>query len=436
SHDRRFLETLTTSTLWLSGSNGRLLDKGFASFEAWRDQVLEQQELEDHKLARKIAAEQEWLHKGVTARRRRNQGRLRALQGLREDWKKRLRPTGSVAMEATEAERSGRLVIEATGISKRFDDVPVVRDLSLRIQRGDRLGIVGPNGAGKTTLINLLTGALEPESGTVRRGANLEIASLDQRRESLDPEDTLADVLTGGHGDRVAIGDGSRHVTGYMKDFLFAPEQARTPVRVLSGGERGRLMLARALARPSNLLVLDEPTNDLDLETLDLLQEMLADYKGTVLLASHDRDFLDRVVTATIASEGDGRWTVYAGGYSDMMTQRGADPSGTSAARPQRRKRDKPTRAPSAARTPRPGLTFKERHRLAELPAQLEALQRDVDKYQAVLAEEDLYARDRQRFDAAAEALRRAEEHHAAAEDEWLQLELKREEAEGTETDG
>jgi ATP-binding cassette subfamily F protein uup len=432
SHDRRFLENLSRATVWLDQGVTRRLDRGFAAFEAWRDELLEQEERDRHKMGRKVAAEMDWLHKGVTARRKRNQGRLRALRGLRAEWRNRRRPAGAVTMEAAEAEASGKLVVEAKKISKSFGGPPIVRDMSIRLQRGDRLGIVGPNGAGKTTLVNLLTGNLPPDDGSVRLGVNLEMVTLDQRRESLDPESTLQEVLTGGRGDTVLIGGQARHVVGYMKDFLFAPEQARTPVRALSGGERGRLMLARALARPSNLLVLDEPTNDLDLETLDLLQEMLADYKGTVIVVSHDRDFLDRVVTATLASEGNGRWVAYAGGYSDMTAQRGtpADEATPAKTRPAKKpvKRDS---VPAQSRSPRPGLTFREKHILEKLPARLEALQADIDRAQAVLDDPGLYTRDPGGFERAAAALKKAREAHDAAEEEWLALEMKREEAEG-----
>jgi len=430
SHDRRFLQNLSRATLWINQGVTRRLDRGFDAFESWRDETLEQEERDRHKMARKIAAEMDWLHKGVTARRKRNMGRLRALRALRAEWKTQRRPTAMVTMEATDGEASGKLVAEARSVSKSYGGPPVVRDLSIRVQRGDRLGIVGPNGAGKTTLLNLLTGVLPPDEGRVRLGANLQMVTLDQRRESLDPDSTLAEVLTGGRGDTVSVAGQSRHVTGYMKDFLFAPEQARQPVKALSGGERGRLMLARALARPSNLLVLDEPTNDLDLETLDLLQEMLADYNGTVLLVSHDRDFLDRVVTATLASEGNGRWVVYAGGYSDMIAQRGAR-APEPAKPPKPKAPEKKAAAPAVPKMPRTGLTFKERHTLEKLPARLEALQAEIDRQKAVLADAGLYARDPGRFETAAAALHKAEEAHAAAEEEWLALEMKREAAEG-----
>jgi ATP-binding cassette subfamily F protein uup len=325
SHDRRFLANLSRSTVWLDRGQTRRIERGFAAFEAWRDEVLAEEERDQHKLDRKIVAEEDWLRYGVTARRKRNIRRLGALQALREARRSYRAAAGKAALTAAAADPSGTLVIEADRVGKSYEGRPIVSDFSIRIQRGDRIGIVGPNGSGKTTLINLITGALASDSGAVRLGANLAMATLDQHRESLDPSATVAEALTGGRGDTVVIGGQPRHVIGYMRDFLFAPEQARTPLGVLSGGERGRVMLARALAKRSNVLVLDEPTNDLDLETLDVLEEMLGEYAGTVILISHDRDFLDRVVNAVIAPEGGGRWLEYAGGYSDMLAQRGDD---------------------------------------------------------------------------------------------------------------
>ncbi len=433
SHDRRFLENLSRATVWIDRGATRRLDKGFAAFEAWRDETLERENTERHKLKRKIAAETEWLHKGVTARRKRNQGRLRALQDLRRDRRAQRQATGQVAMAVTEGKLSGKLVIEAKGLCKSYDDHPIVKDFNLRVPRGERLGIVGPNGAGKTTLVNLMTGRLKPDAGSLRLGANLEMTSLDQGRNSLDPDTTLSDALTGGHGDTVFVAGVSKHVIGYMKDFLFLPEQARTPLGALSGGERGRLMLARALARPSNFLILDEPTNDLDLETLDLLQEMLADYPGTVLLVSHDRDFLDRVVTSTIAPDGNGRWLAYAGGYSDMVAQRaepGAETETSPAKRPGAPKRDD-RKTGAAAGAGKRKLSFKDKHALETLPKRIEALTAEIATLRAALAAPDLYASDRTAFDAAAAALSRTEGDLAAAEEAWLALELLREELEG-----
>src|SRR5690606_8239658 len=315
SHDRRFLERISRTTVWLDRGQTRRLDKGFAHFEEWRDQILEEEEREHHKLGRQIVREEHWLRYGVTARRKRNMRRLGELQAMRQRFRTRRGVEGTASLTASDAAESGRLVIEAKGISKSFGDLAVVRDFSTRIQRGDRVGLVGPNGAGKTTLLKMLTGELQPDSGSVRLGVNLEIASLDQKRDAADPDETLAHFLTDGRGDSLIVNGEQRHVVSYMKDFLFKPEQAPTPVRELSGGERARLLLARLLSRPANLLVLDEPTNDLDMETLDLLQELVAGFAGTVLLVSHDRDFLDRTVTSVIAPDGNGRWVEYAGGY-------------------------------------------------------------------------------------------------------------------------
>jgi ABC transport system ATP-binding/permease protein len=430
SHDRRLLERISRATVWLDRGVTRTLDQGFAGFEAWRDTVLEQEETERHKLTRKIAMEEDWLRYGVTARRKRNQKRLADLHALRKRRKEQRAAQGNVRMEAAQADVSGRLVAVAERVGKSFGDRVVVREFSTRILRGDRVGIVGPNGAGKTTLLNLLTGALTPDTGEVRLGTNLAQVTLDQRRETLDPTQTLVHALTGGQGDTVTIGGVNRHVIGYMKDFLFGPEQANTPVGVLSGGERGRLTLARAFARPSNLLVLDEPTNDLDLETLDLLQERLAEYPGTVLLVSHDRDFLDRVVTSVIATEGDGRWIEYAGGYSDMMAQRGpatAAAAVQAATRPRVTTENRPQRAATASRR----MTFKDRHALETLPARIAALHADVERLNAALADADLYARDPARFSATTQALETAQTALAAAEEQWLTLEMLREELEG-----
>ncbi len=323
SHDKRLLAALTRTTIWLDRGRTRRLDQGFSVFEAWRDAKLEEEELEGRKLDQRIANEEHWMRYGVTARRKRNMRRVGELADLRRERREARRSVGLASMSAQDAKVSGVLVVEAERIAKTYNGRPIVRDLSVRIMRGDRIGVVGANGAGKTTLVNLLTGVLAPDSGSVRLGANVLIANLDQSRSSLEPTVTLVDALTGDGSDYVTINSERRHVVGYMKDFLFAPEQARTPIGRLSGGERGRLMLARALATPSNLMVLDEPTNDLDIETLDLLQELLSDYAGTILIVSHDRDFLDRVATSVLVAEGAGRWVEYAGGYSDMIAQRG-----------------------------------------------------------------------------------------------------------------
>src|SRR5580700_5936316 len=364
SHDRRFLSTLSRCTVWLDRGQTRRIERGFAHFEEWRDTVLAEEERDQHKLDRKIVAEEHWLRYGVTGRRKRNMRRVGELRALREERRNYRGTAGNAVITAGAASPSGALVIEAKGIGKSYGGRAIVSDFSIRIQRGDRIGIVGPNGSGKTTLINMLTGVLPLDTGSVRLGTTLAVATLDQHRDSLDPNVTVTEALTEGHGDTVMVNGNAKHVVSYMKDFLFASEQARTPLGKLSGGERGRLMLARVLAKPSNLLVLDEPTNDLDMETLDVLEEMLAEYPGTVLLISHDRDFLDRLVSGVIAPEGDGRWTEYAGGYSDMLAQRGAD----LARRERRPDARKVTREP-ASRIAVPGtakrrLAFKDKHAL------------------------------------------------------------------------
>ncbi|SHK20360.1 ATP-binding cassette, subfamily F, uup [Roseomonas rosea] len=430
SHDRRFLESLSRAMVWLDRGTTRRLEQGFSGFEAWRDQVLEEEERDAHKLAREIVREEHWLRYGVTARRKRNMRRVGELQALREKHRQRRGPQGGVRLAASEADGSGSLVVTAERISKSYDGRPVVRDVSVRILRGDRIGIVGPNGAGKTTLLNMLTGELPPDSGEVRLGTGIEMVTLDQRRASLDDAMTLSDALTEGRGDMVHVGGTPRHVIGYMKDFLFLPEQARTPLGVLSGGERARVMLARAMARPSNLLVLDEPTNDLDLETLDLLQEMIADYPGTVLVVSHDRDFLDRVATSLIAYEGDGRWQDYAGGYSDMVAQRGHGVRARLGEAPAVAAPRRAAEAPSATAAARPRLTMAERQALKTLPGEMEKLSAEIAKLNDILADPQLYSRDPARFAKASELLAQRQAALGQAEERWLELEMRREEIE------
>jgi len=344
--------------------------------------------------------------------------RVAELAGLRAAHRTHQGPQGNVRMDASEASGSGKLVSVAKHISKSYGGRPIVRDFSTRIIRGDRVGIIGANGAGKTTLLRMLTGDLAPDSGEIRVGTNLQVVSLDQTRATLDPARTLSDTLTGGAGDQVSVNGQMRHVIGYMKDFLFRPEQARTEVGVLSGGERGRLMLAVALAKPSNLMILDEPTNDLDLETLDLLQDMLGDYKGTVLLVSHDRDFLDRVVTSTIASEGDGRWQDYAGGYSDMIIQRGEVAAVAKIGAKQR------AAAPRSAAAPVRKMSFKEQHELKTLTAEIASLQARIAAHQAALADAGLFTRDPKRFDSVSGKLAADARALEVAEERWLALEL------------
>jgi ABC transport system ATP-binding/permease protein len=434
SHDRRFLTNLSNATVWVDRGITRGIGTGFGRFEAWRDEQLIQEAAEQHKLARKIEREADWLRYGVTARRKRNVRRLAELQAMREEKRTAKRAPGQVKLEAADGAQSGKLVIEAKAISKAFGGEPIVNKLSVRIHRGDRVGVAGPNGAGKTTLVNMLIGTLAPDEGSVRLGANLETASLEQRRDSLKPEWTLADALTGGSSDFVVINGVAKHVASYMQDFLFLPEQIRTPVKVLSGGERARLMLARALARPSNLLVLDEPTNDLDLETLDVLEELLGGYAGTLILISHDRDFLDRAVSSIIVPEGGGHWIEYAGGYSDMIAQRGGAPflvSGGS--KPAKAQRPGLKTKPAEGGEPKPKrrLSFNEKHALETLLPRIAALEKEIAELQKRLGDPALYAKDRQTFEKVSAALAKAQAELAAAEHRWLELEILREEIGG-----
>ena len=430
SHDRRFLDALSNRTVWLDRGAAKRMDRGFADFEAWRDQVLEQEEIEQQKLAQRIATEEHWMRYGVTARRKRNVRRVGLLSTLRKERREHVGNLGNVRLTAATGDASGRLVVEARKISKSFGERVIVSNLDLLMLRGDRLGIVGPNGAGKTTLIKLLTGEMAPDSGTVRLGTNLDLVALDQSRQSLDPDALLADVITDKRGQSVTINGETRHVVSYMKDFLFKPEQARTPVSVLSGGERARLILARELAKPSNFLVLDEPTNDLDLETLDLLQELLSDYQGTILLVSHDRDFLDRVATSILMFEGDGKWTEYAGGYSGMVAQRGA---GVAA------REVKVSAAERAVSTPQPAkpqarrkLSFKDKHALETLPARIAALHDEIAVMEKKLADPEFFGRDPKAFDKIMARHEKAKEEIAQAEHQWLELEMMREELEAS----
>ena len=432
SHDRRFLERVSRATVWLDRGQTRRLDRGFAHFEAWRDTVLEEEERDQHKLARQIVREEHWLRYGVTARRKRNMRRLGDLQDMRQKLRGHRGPEGLVNLAASDASESGRLVIEAKGIGKRYGDLTVVDNFSTRIARGARIGLVGPNGAGKTTLLKMLTGDLAPDTGSIRLGANLEIATLDQKR-AVDPDETLSHFLTDGRGDNLVVNGEEKHAVSYMKDFLFKPEQARTPIRELSGGERARLILARVLARASNLLVLDEPTNDLDMETLDLLQELVAGYAGTVLLVSHDRDFLDRTVTSIIAPDGGGRWIEYAGGYSDMLAQRGGTKLADRRkdARPDGGSTPKTEPAQPSSKAPAQKLSFKQKFALENLPKKMEAIAASISALEDRIADPAFYTRDPGSFQKTIAALDKERATLKALEDEWLELEMLREEMEG-----
>ncbi|MFQ6552402.1 ABC-F family ATP-binding cassette domain-containing protein [Aestuariibius insulae] len=424
SHDRAFLRELTRATLWIDRGSVRRQEDGFAAFEAWRDKVWEDEDTQRHKLDRKIKAEARWAVEGISARRKRNQGRVRALGELRQERADMIRRQGPAAMALEAGPKSGKRVIEARDLSKTLGGKTIVTDFSLRIGRGDRVAFIGPNGVGKTSLLKMLLGDLKLDSGEVVQGTNLEIAVFDQTRDQLDPDMSLWESLTGdkemrvaGAADQVMVRGQPKHVVGYLKEFLFSDAQARAPVRSLSGGEKARLLLAKIMAQQSNLLVLDEPTNDLDVETLDLLQELIGDYDGTVLLVSHDRDFLDRVATTTIAMEGNGRATVYAGGWTDYIAQRG--PSGGAQAATQRKGAEK---AKPAAQEDANGLSFTERHRLEALPAEIERLEAEIAKLEGLLGDPELYTREPVKFAKATEALVERQGRLETAETDWLEL--------------
>ncbi|WP_137112372.1 ABC-F family ATP-binding cassette domain-containing protein [Rhodobacter sp. SY28-1] len=425
SHDRAFLRALSKATLWIDRGEVRRRDAGFEGFEEWRETVWAEEDEARHKLDRKIKHEAKWAVEGISARRKRNQGRVRALQALRAERKAQIRRQGTAAFALDSGPTSGKKVIEAVGLTKAYGDKTIVKGFDLRVLRGDRVAFVGPNGVGKTTLLKMLTGEVQPNSGTVTLGTNLEIAVFDQTRTRLDLEASLWDNLTvdplmrvSGASDQVMVRGTPKHVVAYLKDFLFDEAQARAPVRSLSGGERARLLLAKLMAQPSNLLILDEPTNDLDVETLDLLQDILGDYDGTVLLVSHDRDFIDRVATATVAMEGEGRVQAYPGGWSDYAAQRPEPVEATE--RPSARSATVPATAKSEA--PKGGLSFTERKRLEDLPDLIARLESEIGKLSQLLADPELFTREPVKFRKATEALTERQTALEAAETEWLEL--------------
>ena len=427
SHDRAFLRALTRATLWIDRGVIRKQTQSFDEFEAWRDKQWEEEDAQRHKLDRKIKAEARWAVEGISARRKRNMGRVRALGDLRAERANMIKREGRADMALASGGKSGKKVVEAEDVAKSFDGRLLFERVNLKIARGDRVALVGPNGAGKTTLLNMLIGTEEPTSGTIVRGSNLEIALFDQNRAQLDGDMSLWESLTGdadmrvsGKADQVMVRGQPRHVVSYLKDFLFSDAQARAPVRSLSGGERARLLLAKIMARESNFLVLDEPTNDLDIETLDLLQELLTDFDGTVLLVSHDRDFIDRVATATLAIEGDGRAILYPGGWSDYQDQRkDAAPAQAPKAAP---KGQGGKAAPVAQAATSTGLSYTETHRLEELPAVMERLEAEIAKLVDYLSDPDLFTTAPLKFNKATEALIERQAVLDAAEAEWLEL--------------
>ena len=434
SHDRAFLTALTRATLWIDRGAVRRLEQGFGSFEAWRDKTWEEEDQQRHKLNRKIKAEARWAVEGISARRKRNQGRVRALGELRAERAAQINRQSTAAMAFESGQKSGAKVIEAKNLDLAFGELEILKDFSLTVQRKDRVALVGPNGVGKTTLIKTLLGEQAPDRGSVKLGTNLQIAVFDQGRTRLDPNLSLWEALTSdptmavsGRSDQIMVRGTPKHVVGYLKDFLFAEEQMRAPVRALSGGEKARLLLARLMAQESNLLILDEPTNDLDIETLDLLQDVLGDYDGTVLLVSHDRDFLDRVATTTIALEPGGKATVYAGGWSDYQAQK-PNLSGKKAGKQAIKQSTASTKVPTPEMKTsevKPALSFTEKHRLEALPAEIARIESEIGKLEELLGQPALFTEQPVKFQKATALLIERQEALAMAEAQWLELEEK-----------
>ncbi len=413
SHDRTFLTRLTRQTLWLDRGKIRRAEVGFGGFEAWTETVYAEEERNAARLDAKLKIEEHWLLRGVTGRRRRNQGRLSKLKDMRAERAAMMGPQGAAALAIGVDQSKTKVVIDVKNVTKRFGDRPIIKDLTLRVTRGDRIGIVGANGAGKTTLLKLLTGELAPDEGFVRLAKTLDGIVIDQQRKLMAPDKTVREVLAEG-GEWIEVLGVRKHIIGYLKDFLFEPGLVDARVGTLSGGERSRLLLAREFARPSNLLVLDEPTNDLDLETLDLLQEVIADYSGTVLIVSHDRDFLDRTVTVTLGLDGSGSVDVVPGGYADWEAKRKARIAPRTVA--------KATPVAEAPKAPRVKLTYKDQRDYDGLPAQIDAYDKAIARDEAALADANLYTRDPKRFDALMAAVAKARADKDAAEMRWLEL--------------
>ena len=428
SHDRRFLSNVSRTTFWLDRGSLWRNNRGFAHFEEWQDQIIEQEIIAQKHLNKKIAEETEWLHKGVTARRKRNMGRLRRLIQLRQERKEQIRQIGSINMDIENTAWKSKLVIETKHLCKSFGSREIVKDFSCKIIRGNKIGIVGPNGAGKTTLIKLMTKKLEPDSGFVRIGKNLQEAYFDQNRFTLDEKKTLWQTLCD-EGDHIWVRGSYRHVVAYLKDFLFTPEQAKSPVAALSGGEKNRLMLAKVLAQPSNFLLLDEPTNDLDMDTLDLLQEMLSDYDGTILIVSHDRDFLDKIVTSIIYMKGDGSVYENVGSYSDLLEKMKNDAAESAAAVAR-----KTGNAPKTANSGGSGgkkLSYNQQRLLQILPQQIADLEKEINELQTALSDPNLYQNNPARFDELSQRFETAKQEKDEAETKWLEISLLQEELAG-----
>lgn len=424
SHDRAFLKHTSDTTFWLDRGILRRNDKGFSAFEEWQDQVIEQEIIEQKALNKKIAEETEWLHKGVTARRKRNMGRLRRLQQLRQERREQIKAIGSVNLEVETAELRSKMVIEAKHLYKSYNEREIIKDFSIRVIKGNKIGIVGPNGSGKTTLIKLLTKKLSPDSGFIRIGKNLEEAYFDQNRDTLDPKKTLWKTLCN-EGDHIWVRGHFRHVVAYLKDFLFKPDQAQCPVSALSGGEKNRLMLALALAKQSNFLVLDEPTNDLDMDTLDLLQEVLDEYEGTVLIVSHDRDFMDKVATSLLYMKGDGSVYEHVGTYSELLEKIKNVPTKNDI-----KKENTKSVAINKERNKTIKLSFKEKFLLENLPNDIAKLEEDNKGIEIALGNPNLYTDDPKKFDELTKKFSENKQKLEELETQWLTIQIKAEELE------
>ena len=424
SHDRAFLKHTSDTTFWLDRGILRRNDKGFSAFEEWQDQVIEQEIIEQKALNKKIAEETEWLHKGVTARRKRNMGRLRRLQQLRQERREQIKAIGSVNLEVETAELRSKMVIEAKHICKSYNEREIIKDFSIRVIKGNKIGIVGPNGSGKTTLIKILTKKLSPDSGFIRIGKNLEEAYFDQNRDTLDPKKTLWKTLCN-EGDHIWVRGHFRHVVAYLKDFLFKPDQAQCPVSALSGGEKNRLMLALALAKQSNFLVLDEPTNDLDMDTLDLLQEVLDEYEGTVLIVSHDRDFMDKVATSLLYMKGDGSVYEHVGTYSELLEKTKNQPI-----RNEIKKENTKSVSTNKERNKTIKLSFKEKFLLENLPNDIAKLEEENKGIEIALGNSNLYTDDPKKFDELTTKFAENKQKLEELETQWLTIQIKAEELE------
>ena len=435
SHDRAFLRNLTRATLWVDRGKVRQNPKGFEAFEDWRDKTYDEEDQQRHKLNRLIKSEARWAVEGISARRKRNQGRVRRLIDLKDERSGQIKRQGAAAMEFADSPKSGKLVVDVNNISKTFEDKNIVNDLSIKITRGERIALVGPNGVGKTTVLNILTGSLVPDTGTVKLGVNLLSAIFDQNRSALNPNQSLWESLTedkdlgvSGKNDQIMVRGNPKHVVGYLKEFLFDENQARGPVSVLSGGEKARLLLSRIMARESNLLVMDEPTNDLDVETLDLLQEILDGYDGTVLLVSHDRDFLDRVATTTLAFEGNGKVVAYAGGWSDYQTQKKSQNAEIRHSKNSKKKSKKHNNQSNGAKQ-NINITYSQLDRLSKLPDLIERTEAEITKLEEFLSQENLFIDFPEKFQKATDGLIERHEILSNLETEWIELESLNKEA-------